>query len=53
MVYNISLKKDYVDEYDYINYRRGLSYLEEIVNFNHTEPIIARKGLRKFKDLLP
>ena len=27
--------------------------MEEIVDFKHSEPIIARKGLRKFKDLLP
>ena len=27
--------------------------MEEIVDFKHSESIIARKGLRKFKDLLP
>ena len=50
---NLSLKKDYVDEYDYLNLRRGLTYLEEIIDFNHTEPVVARKGLRKFRDLMP
>ena len=49
----MSLKKDYADDYDYINFRRGLTYLEEIVDFKHSEPIVARKGLRKFKDIMP
>lgn len=53
MLYNLSLKKDYADEYDFINFRRGLTYLEEIIDFNHTEAVVARKGLRKFKDLMP
>lgn len=53
VVHNISLKKDYAEQYDIINYRRGLSYIEEIVDFKHSEPTVARKGLRKFKDLLP
>lgn len=52
-MHNISLKKDYAELYDIINYRRGLSYIEEIVDFKHSEPTVARKGLRKFKDLLP
>jgi hypothetical protein len=26
--------------------------MEEIVNFQHGELVIARKGLRKFKDLM-
>ncbi len=47
------MKKDYCDVYDIINFRRGLSYIEEIVDFKHSELSIARKGLRKFKDLLP
>lgn len=53
VVYNLSLKKDYVDDYDYINFRRGLAYFEEIVDFKNTELEVARKGLRKFKDLMP
>lgn len=53
VLHNISLKREYRDKYDYINYRRGLTYLEEIIDFKHTAPIVARKGLRKFTDLLP
>lgn len=53
VTYNFSLKKDYVDDYDYTNFRRGLAYIDEIVDFNHSEITVARKGLRKFKDLLP
>lgn len=53
VIYNLSLKKDYVDQYDFLNFRRGLALLEEIIDFNHTEPVVARKGLRKFKDLMP
>ena len=52
MIYNLSLKKDYSDEYDYLNFRRGLSYYEEIVDFKHSEAAVARKGLRKFRDLM-
>lgn len=53
VLHNISLKREYSEAYDFINYRRGLTYLEEIIDFKHTEPVVARKGLRKFKDLLP
>lgn len=48
----MSLKKDYSDEYDYLNFRRGLAYYEEIIDFKHTETKVARKGLRKFRDLM-
>jgi hypothetical protein len=53
VLYNISLKREYKDSYDLLNYRRGLTYLEEIIDFKHTAPVVARKGLRKFTDLLP
>ncbi len=53
VVSNLSLKKDYSDDFDFLNFRRGLALLEEIIDFNHTEPVVARKGLRKFKDLIP
>ena len=52
VLYNLSLKKDYADHYDFVNYRRGLTYMQEIVNFQHEELVVARKGLRKFKDLM-
>lgn len=53
MISNISLKKDYVDEFDLLNYRRGFATLEEIIEFKHTPLQIARKGLRKFTDMMP
>jgi hypothetical protein len=53
VVYNMSLKKDYVEDYDYVNFRRGLAYVEEIVDFKNSALMVARKGLRKFKDLMP
>jgi len=49
----MSLKKDYVDDYDYVNFRRGLAYVEEIVDFKDSALMVGRKGLRKFKDLMP
>lgn len=52
VIHNLSLKKDYSDLFDYINFRRGLSFIEEIVDFKHTQPAVARKGLRKFRDLM-
>lgn len=53
VLHTVSLKRDYTDAYDLVNYRRGLTYLEEIVDFKPSPPIVVRKGLRKFKDLLP
>lgn len=53
VVSNLSLKKDYADDYDFLNFRRGLAYVEEIIDFKHEELTLARKGLRKFRDLLP
>jgi hypothetical protein len=53
IVYNISLKKDYSDEFEYVNCRRGLTYIHEIINFQNQNFDIARKGMPKFKDLMP
>jgi hypothetical protein len=53
VLHNIALKREYHNSYDIFNYRRGLTYLEEIIDFKNTAPIVARKGLRKFTDLLP
>lgn len=53
VMHTVALRRDYSDAYDFINFRRGLSYLEEIVGFKHSPPVVARKGLRKFKDLMP
>ena len=50
---NLFLKKDYSDLYDFNNYRRGYATLEEIVEFKHSPITVARKGLRKFTDLMP
>ena len=28
VLHNVSLKKEYSDEYDYLNFRRGLTYID-------------------------
>jgi hypothetical protein len=51
-LYNITLKRAEGPE-DYLNFRRGLAYIDEIVDHKHTNFSIAKKGLRKFHDLMP
>ena len=53
VVYNISMKGDPTTDFDVANYRRGLTYLEEIINFKEENLRVAKKGLRKFYDMLP
>lgn len=36
-----------------MNFRRGLAYIDEIVDHKHVNFAIAKKGLRKFHDLMP
>ena len=53
VIHNISMKGDPQEQFDCVNYRRGLTYMQEIVNFVDGDLRVARKGLRKFYDLLP
>ena len=46
------MKGDPMEEFDCINYRRGLTFMHEIINCEDGEMRVARKGLRKFHDLL-
>lgn len=47
------MKGDPINDFDIVNYRRGLAFLEEIVNFKEVELRVAKKGLRKFYDIMP
>lgn len=54
--YNVAPKKDkddqcYKNPYNRLNLRRGLTYIEHIVDFKRQKIEVARKGLRKFFDL--
>ena len=53
VVHNLSMKGDPENDFDIANYRRGLAVVEEIVNFKEASLRTAKKGLRKFNDLMP
>lgn len=47
------MKSDPANTFDIANYRRGLTFVEDIVDFREEGLRVAKKGLRKFYDLMP